>query len=186
MSFETLNTLRKAVFVDRDGVVNYEIDRGDAFVTNGKKIRWTAPFVLEELKLYPDAVSALELMRRKDYMTILVTNQPDVSTGNMRSQDLETIMAAIYALPFDVIWACKHHPHCGCFCRKPSPGMIYAAGVVYNVDPKTSYMLGDRETDVQAGKAAGVRTIRVTASDDVETAADHRVRGIMEAAQILP
>lgn len=187
MPFTTLNMLRKAVFVDRDGVVNYEIDRGDDFVTkSGRRIRWTAPFVPEELKLYPDAAPALELMRQKGYMTILATNQPDVATGNIRPQDFVQIMQEIQKLPLDELMICWHHPDLGCFCRKPSPGMLYAAGVAHNVDPKVSYMLGDRETDVQAGRAAGVRTIRVTVSDDVETAADHRVRGIMEAAMLLP
>ncbi len=186
MPFTSLNTLNKAVFIDRDGVVNELVDRGDNFFVAGKLIRWTAPWRLEELRVYSDAKAAIALMKEKGYLTILVTNQPDIATGNMKSQDFALITRAIKALSLDAVYACLHHPKRGCFCHKPAPGLLYAAGVAYSVDPQLSYMIGDRETDVEAGKAAGVRTIRVTESDDVVTAADHRVRGIMEAALLLP
>lgn len=186
MPFTSLNALQKAVFVDRDGVVNKLVDRGNSFIVDGKPIRWTAPFLLEELHIYPDAEAALTLMREKGYLTIIVTNQPDMSTGMMRLQDYTEIDRAIKALPVNAIYVCRHHPKRGCFCRKPSPGMLYSAGIAYSIDPKTSFMIGDQETDVEAGKAAGVRTIRVMTSDDIKTAADHRALGIMEAARLLP
>ncbi len=185
MPFTSLNALNKAVFIDRDGVVNELVDRGEKFVVAGKPIRWTAPWRLEELRVYPDAKAAIALMKEKGYLTILVTNQPDISTGNMQPQDFALITRAIKALPLDAVYACLHHPKRGCFCHKPAPGMLYAAGIAYSVDPKLSYMIGDRETDVDAGRAAGVHTIRVTAPDIV-TAAEHRVDGIMEAALLLP
>ncbi len=179
--------LRKAAVIDRDGFANYLVDRGPDFrLSTGKPCRWTAPFRLEELRLYPEAQAALELMKQKGYMLILATNQPDVATGNMRLEEYEKIMEVVRKLPFDGIYVCRHHPKAGCLCRKPAPGLIYAAAHKHGIDRKLSYMMGDMETDIEAGKAAGLRTILATVSDDVPTSADHRVRGIMEAAILLP
>lgn len=177
--------LRKAVFLDRDGVVNHLVDRGDTFMVGGKPCRYTAPWVLAELRLCPDVRPALELMWAKDYLPILVTNQPDLATGNMRLQDFAAIVQAMQELPFAAMYACKHHPKAGCACRKPAPGMLFTAATALELDPKGSYMVGDMETDILAGKVFGARTIRVT-TEDVQTAADHRVRSIMEAARLLP
>jgi len=179
-------SVNKAVFLDRDGVLNHLVDRGDTFRFGNKPIRWTAPFCLEELQLKPFVQEALELMEQKGYLRIMVTNQPDVATGNMDLREFVKIMGVFRGFPFTALYACMHHPNAGCRCRKPLPGMLTDAQRIHQIDVSTSYMVGDMETDVMAGKAAGVRTIRLSESGQESTQADHQFTNILEVAQWLP
>jgi len=176
----------KAAFIDRDGVLNDLVDRGAGFYLGGKPFRWTAPFKRRELRLKPDIREALELIERKGYLRILVTNQPDVATGHIPPDEFERMMAIFRGLPLNSLYVCMHSPKAGCACRKPAPGMLLAARDAHAVDMSRSYMIGDMETDVIAGQAAGVRTVLVTNEVTVATAAHHRVLNIMEAALLLP
>ncbi|MFA5185971.1 MAG: HAD-IIIA family hydrolase [Patescibacteria group bacterium] len=178
--------LKKAAFIDRDGVLNYLVDRGECFLLGGKPFRWTAPFTLRELRLKSNVRKALEVIGQKGYLRILVTNQPDVATGHILPDEFERMMMAFRELPLNDLYVCKHRPDDGCMCRKPAPGMLLAAQTSHGIDMARSFMIGDMETDVLAGKAAGVRTMRVTDGLEVETSADHRVRDILEAALLLP
>lgn len=177
---------KRAALIDRDGVINHLVDRGEGFCLGGKPFRFTAPFNIQELRLKPDVREALELIGQKGYMRILVTNQPDVATGNIPIDEFRRIMNVFRLLPFDGLCICMHHPKANCTCRKPAPGMLYAARDLHNLDLTASYMIGDMETDVQAGKAAGTHTMRVTDSPLQETDADQRVYNLMEAAMLLP
>ncbi|OGL97890.1 hypothetical protein A2318_04435 [Candidatus Uhrbacteria bacterium RIFOXYB2_FULL_45_11] len=177
--------LRKAVFIDRDGVLNELVDRGEGFCLGGKPIRYTAPFTMQELRLKPDVQIALELIAKKGYQRILVTNQPDIKAGRINPTEFEQMMDLFRALPLNAVYVCKHLPNDGCNCRKPLPGMLLNARDEQFVDMHNSFMIGDLETDVQAGQAAGVRTIRLC-NEMEPTNANHRVLNIMEAAKLLP
>jgi D-glycero-D-manno-heptose 1,7-bisphosphate phosphatase len=179
-------TLRKAAFIDRDGVLNDLVDRGDNFRIGGRPLRWTAPWKLSELRIRPEVHGAIELIRNKGYLRILVTNQPDIANGHMDPDELKRIMAVFRAMGFDSIQVCLHGPNEGCACRKPAPGMLFAGRDALSVDMSRSYMIGDLETDVQAGKAAGVHTIRLSTELLLTTDADHTVPDIMAAARLLP
>ncbi len=176
----------KALFIDRDGVLNDLVDRGDTFSFEGKPIRWTAPFHLHEVRLKPHAEEALKLIEAKGYLRIIVTNQPDVATGHIDPEEFERMMDVFRALRVTEVRACKHHPKDGCFCRKPRPGMLLSVADFYNVDLFRSFMVGDMETDIQAGKAASVQTILVENPPDVPSGADHRFANILEVAKWLP
>lgn len=177
---------RKAAFVDRDGVLTKLVDRGEGFMLGGRPHRWTAPWNRQELRFMDEARPALELLERKGYARILVTNQPDVATGNIDPEEFERMMDLVRELPLTGIYTCLHRPKGGCACRKPLPGMLLTARGEQDLDLDASYMIGDMEGDIEAGRAAGVRTILVTHEPTVETNADHRVRSILEAAQLLP
>jgi D-glycero-D-manno-heptose 1,7-bisphosphate phosphatase len=176
----------KAAWIDRDGVLNDLVDRGEGFMLGGKLFRWTAPFRPDELRIRAEAYAALDLMAKKGYLRILATNQPDVATGNITEEDFETMMAQFRALPLTELCVCLHHPKAKCACRKPEPGMLRTSAEKYNIDTARSYMIGDLESDILAGKAVGARTILVSSASNVVTAADHIVRNVMEAAQLLP
>lgn len=181
---------RVAAFIDRDGVINKLIDRGDTFRVGTKVIRFTAPFVLSEVELLPRVREAIELFIEKGYVPIVVTNQPDVTRGHIEEREFERIMAVFRELPVHDIFACKHVPESGCSCHKPEPGLLHMAAELHDICLDRSVMIGDRETDVRAGKAAGVfTTIRLvdpSTCDDSSTLADHTVADLYEAALLLP
>ncbi len=180
-------TLRKAAFFDRDGVMNDLVERGPDFrLGNGKPCSHTAPFTRKELRLKLGVRHALELAGEKGYVRIMVTNQPDMATGNMRRGDFEEIMDVFRALPLDHLYACVHHPRDACACRKPKPGMLFEAAQKHGIDLAASYMIGDLDTDMQAGRAAGTGTILVNPDPAYKAEADHRVRYVVDAANLLP
>jgi D-glycero-D-manno-heptose 1,7-bisphosphate phosphatase len=147
--------LNRAVFLDRDGVLNGLVMR------NGKA---TAPFSLDELQILPGVPEALAALRAAGFQLIVVTNQPDVAFGQAKKVNVEAINAHMRArLPIDDLRVCYHKDADRCACRKPRPGMIYAAAVEREIELDRSFLVGDRWRDIGAGKAAGCVTILVNA-----------------------
>ena len=176
----------KGVFLDRDGVLNDLVDRGEDYRIDGQLFRWTAPFTLAELKIKLDAASAIAIMIGKGYVPVIVTNQPDVSGGRIDPVEFGRMMKIFRMLPFAGIYFCAHRPATGCACRKPAPGMLLAAARRHHLDLSRSYMVGDSESDIGAGRAAGTRTILVSSLSVVVTRADYVLSDIMEVARLLP
>lgn len=158
-----LSNKRKAVFLDRDGVINIHNDH------------IYTPDMLEIYDFVPEAVKKIN---QSEYMSVVVTNQPVVAR-NMVSEEglklihnkMETILGQHHA-KLDTIYYCPHHPDKGfkgenqalkidCDCRKPKPGMLLSAAERFNIDLKNSFIIGDSERDIVAGKSAGVQTIGV-------------------------
>lgn len=168
--------MKRAVFLDRDGVLNRAILR------EGK---YRPPHGLDELQLYPDAPDALARLKSAGFMLIAVTNQPDVGRGTQTVAGVEAINAAISArLPIDDWFVCYHAGHEGCACRKPKPGMILEAVRKHAIDPACSFMIGDRWSDVDCGIAAGVTTIwidRRYGERDPAGSPHYRARTLAEA-----
>jgi D-glycero-D-manno-heptose 1,7-bisphosphate phosphatase len=147
--------LNRAVFLDRDGVLNGLVIR------NGQP---TAPFLLDELQIVPGVPEALTALRAAGFQLIVVTNQPDVARGHAVKADVEAINASMRAcLPLDEIRVCYHDDGDRCACRKPKPGMLFAAAVEREIELARSFLVGDRWRDIGAGKAAGCTTILVNA-----------------------
>ncbi|MCA1807964.1 MAG: D-glycero-alpha-D-manno-heptose-1,7-bisphosphate 7-phosphatase [Kiritimatiellia bacterium] len=144
----------KCLFFDRDGVVNE--DPGEGYV-----LHW------EDLHVIPSFLDCLRLAQRHDYRAAIVTNQRCVARGILSIEQLEDmhhrlgILIRRHGIPplLDIIY-CPHHPH-ECDCRKPLPGMITQLARRHGINLSYSWMIGDRETDVLAGRAAGCRTILV-------------------------
>lgn len=169
--------LWKAVFLDRDGVLNR------AIVRNGKPF---PPATLSELQIVPDAPMALKDLKALGFLLIGVTNQPDVAQGTLNREVVETINASLLAaLPLQEILVCYHDDGDGCDCRKPRPGLLLLAAARHAVDLSSSFMIGDRWKDIEAGRRAGCTTILI---DHGYTeiwsgcAADYTVRSLSEAA----
>ncbi len=144
-------TLRPAVFLDRDGVlVVPEFRDGRSF----------APRTLGDFFIYPGAKEALSRLREAGFLLVVVTNQPDIGNGKI-SPDVIAQMHDVLneTLAVDRIELCPHGQNAGCDCRKPKPGMILKAAQACGIDLAKSYMVGDRRSDVDAGVAAGCKTV---------------------------
>jgi D-glycero-D-manno-heptose 1,7-bisphosphate phosphatase len=139
--------LKRAVFLDRDGVINR------AVVQDGKPF---PPRSVAELEVLPDAKDALLRLRDAGYMLIVVTNQPDVARGTQTQSQVEEINARLATeLAIDEFMVCYHDDAAGCACRKPSPGGLLEAAERHQVDLTNSFIVGDRWRDVEAGQRAG-------------------------------
>lgn len=151
MGVGTRSMKQKAIFLDRDGVLN------NAIVKNGKPY---PPASLAELILPADAKPALQLLKSAGYLLIGATNQPDVAKGITEQHVVEAINTKLMqALPLDDIRVCYHDDHDHCQCRKPRPGLLIEAADHYGIDLKKSVMIGDRWKDIEAGQLAGCKTI---------------------------
>lgn len=166
----------RAVFLDRDGVINR------AFVRDGKP---HPPATEEELEILPGVAGALERLRDAGFRLIVVTNQPDLARGLQRRDVVDRMHARLRAqLPLDDIRTCPHDDRDGCECRKPRPGMLIEAAADAGIALDASFMVGDRWRDVEAGRRAGCRTIFVDRdyAERPPEGADATVRSLSEAA----
>lgn len=141
--------MRRAVFLDRDGVLNRSMVRAG---------RPYAPTRLEEFEILPGAAESLLKLRTAGFVNIVVTNQPDLATGKQSRDVLEAMHERLRTeLAIDAIRVCGHTDADKCTCRKPQPGMLLAAASEWKIDLAESWMIGDRWRDIAAGQAAGCR-----------------------------
>jgi D-glycero-D-manno-heptose 1,7-bisphosphate phosphatase len=141
---------RRAVFFDRDGTVIH-----DAGYSRDP----------EQVRLLPGAAEALAELRRKGFALVLVSNQSGIGRGLIRPEEAEQVHCRVAlrleegGAPFDGAYYCPHAPEDLCRCRKPNPGMLLRAAEELGIDPGRSFMVGDKPSDVEAGRRAGCRTI---------------------------
>lgn len=157
---KNLRKKQKAVFLDRDGTINQYV----GFLRNE-----------EQFELLEGVAEAVKKINESGYLAIVVTNQPVIARGEVSFEELEKIHCKMETLLgkegayLDAIYYCPHHPHKGykgevaelkidCGCRKPKPGMILQAAEKFHIDLSQSWMVGDGQNDIQAGKEAGCRT----------------------------
>ena len=157
---KNLQNKQKAIFLDRDGTLNRYI----GFLRN-----------IEDFELLPDVCEAVKQINASGYLAVVATNQPVIARGEVTYAQLQEIHNKMETLLgekgayLDAIYYCPHHPHKGyegeipelkfdCSCRKPKPGMLVQAAEDFNIDLSQSWMIGDGENDILAGKAAGCRT----------------------------
>lgn len=143
--------MNKAVFLDRDGVLN------QAVINNGCPY---PPKSKDEVVIPADVGTALKQLKHAGYYLFVVTNQPDVARGDVKRETVEEINNYLAAqLPLDKFYVCYHDNQDHCQCRKPLPGLLLMAAKEYAVDLSKSFMIGDRWKDIAAGKQAGCTTI---------------------------
>jgi D-glycero-D-manno-heptose 1,7-bisphosphate phosphatase len=181
--------VRRAVFLDRDGTLNRN-------VWNPATGAYESPLHSEQMELLPGVISALKLLRDAEFLLILVSNQPNAAKGKSSMQTLDAIHAKFEqilhgeGIPLDAVYYCFHHPEFTgpCLCRKPSPYFIFQAQNQFEIDLKSSWMIGDRVTDVQCGRAAGAKTIFLsgsTFSESPATEANYIAPDLWNAAQMI-
>jgi D-glycero-D-manno-heptose 1,7-bisphosphate phosphatase len=171
--------LRPGVFLDRDGVI---------VVPEFRDGRSFAPRRLRDFRLYPEAAASLQRLKRAGFLLAVVTNQPDVGNGLIDRSEVDAMHESMTReLPLDAVKACFHRQADHCDCRKPKPGMILEAAAELGINLKQSFMVGDRSSDVEAGRAAGCATVFIDLgyAEPAPAAPDHVVRSIMEAAEVI-
>jgi D-glycero-D-manno-heptose 1,7-bisphosphate phosphatase len=169
--------LRPAVFLDRDGV----LVRGE--IRDGKLY---APRRLEDFRLLPGAAESVRALRDHGFLTIVVTNQPDIGNGLVAAETVDAMHAIMRRkLPLDAIEVCPHRQTDGCACRKPKVGLFLAAAERFSVDLSASFMVGDRSSDIVAGRSVGCYTLFVDRGCDrcTDVRPDAVVRSLRQAVQ---
>jgi D-glycero-D-manno-heptose 1,7-bisphosphate phosphatase len=169
----------RAVFLDRDGVINANLER------NGKPV---APTTLEQFSFLPGVEEAVGRLKAAGFAIVVVTNQPDIKNGLTTMETLLAMHAQVRRrLTVDDIKVCLHVDADKCECRKPKPGMLLEAAAQHQIDLPKSYLVGDRWRDIQAGAAAGCLTIFVDYDypQDGSMQPDWVVRSLPEAVAII-
>jgi len=167
----------KAVFFDRDGVLN------KALIRNGQP---HSPEHLEEFEFSCGAAEALCSLKRAGFLLIVATNQPNVARRLQQQSDVEIIHEKLKSsLPLDDVRICYHDDYHHCSCRKPEPGLLLSAARDWEVRLSDSYMIGDRWKDMEAGRRAGCKTIFLEHSynGNEPRIADYYANSILEAAK---
>jgi D-glycero-D-manno-heptose 1,7-bisphosphate phosphatase len=176
------NGKHRAVFLDRDGVINR------ALVRDGKPY---PPRSLTEFELLPGVPEACAQLKAAGFLIIVATNQPDVGRGTLPQATLDELHAHMAGLlPLDRVEVCLHggakygQP---CDCRKPRPGMLLRAARELGIDLTSSWMVGDRWRDIDCGHAAGCQTVFLDYDYDepLRIQPDHRARDLAMAARII-
>ncbi|MBU3918702.1 HAD-IIIA family hydrolase [Patescibacteria group bacterium] len=169
----------KAIFWDRDGIINKVVTR------NGET---SSPWKLEEFEILSDVKECLEMSKEMGFLNIVFTNQPDISRGNLRIEDLEKMHKIIAEkLPMDEIKFCPHDNQDNCSCRKPKPGLISEAVEKWSIDLGKSYVIGDSWKDIEAGKSAGCKTflLRREYNKDFQKDYDFEINNLKQAVKII-
>lgn len=160
VSAKNLKNKQKAIFLDRDGTINKYV----GFLRD-----------IDEFELLPNVADAIKKINSSGFLAIVITNQPVIARGDITLEELSDIhnkmetLLGMEGAYLDAIYYCPHHPHKGfdgevpefkidCECRKPKPGMLLKAAKEYNIDLSASWMIGDGENDILAGKFAGCKT----------------------------
>lgn len=185
---------QKAIFLDRDGVINKEVDN---------------LFKIDDFELIEGVSNALMQINKSEFLSIVITNQPVIAKGFITEKDLKSIHKKMDTLLgedrayVDDLYYCPHHPESGfkneikklkidCECRKPKSGMLKKASENYNIDLTKSWMIGDRYTDICAGKNAGCKTILLQTghhgndkSNYLDLEADYICDSLGEAVELI-
>ena len=171
--------MKRAVFLDRDGVINKSL------LVNGIP---TPPSSLEQLQILPGVIEGLDLLRKKEFELVIVTNQPDVARGKTLKRVVEAIHMNLNArLRIHHFYTCFHDDADDCLCRKPKPGLLEQAAGELNLSLQNSFMIGDRWRDISAGQSAGCRCFFIDNLLNERQPVEPfiRVSSLFEAAQII-
>jgi len=169
--------MTRAVFLDRDGVINKVVIRQGAV---------SVPRRFEEFEWTPGIIDDVKRIKDAGYLVFVISNQPDVARGTLPLVELEKMSAAIRAhLAVDEIWVCPHDDGDRCSCRKPKPGMIELAQEKYAVDIRGSFLVGDSWKDMELARIAGCKGILIDASYNKGLDCFKRVRDVYEAVDLI-
>jgi len=168
---------KRAVFLDRDGVINKIVFR------EGQP---ESPRSLEEFVMNDGIRETARKLKDAGFRVIVVSNQPDVARGRMTQGTLDLMNQRIACeIPVDDIYVCPHDDSQQCTCRKPKPGMLMKAALEWNIDLSSSFMIGDTWKDMEAGKAAGCKTILLNTAYNRDIQSDFSVKSLKEAADLI-
>ena len=144
---------RRAIFLDRDGVIN---KKRDDYVKS-----------INELEIFPFVASAIKKLNNANFKVIVITNQSAINRNIITHKKVEEIHLAIQNYLkknqsfIDAFYYCPHRPDENCICRKPKPGLLIKAIQDFKIDPKESWMVGDSNSDLESGRLAGCNVMKI-------------------------
>jgi D-glycero-D-manno-heptose 1,7-bisphosphate phosphatase len=187
--------MAEAVFLDRDGVLN-------ELVLNPATGEYEPPHHIEDMKLYPYVIECLGKIQNAGFDLFLISNQPDYAKGKTTLEALEKVhkkfdqLLTSQGIYFRKYYYCYHHPlgvipeySYECKCRKPKPFFLFKAKEDYDIELGNSWMIGDCDTDIECGKAGGMKTILIEESLSVNkrgnSLPDYKVKNLRDAVEII-
>jgi D-glycero-D-manno-heptose 1,7-bisphosphate phosphatase len=168
------------IFLDRDGVINEVLTRRVKFVNKPS-----------DFYLLNGVGEAIKKLNEASYKVFVVTNQGGIGLGYMRETALESVHQKMmddlagFGARIDDISYCPHKPHEGCACRKPRPQMLLDLAEKHHIDLENSYMVGDRDPDIEAGKKAGTKTVLVGNREKTFSEADLKFKDLLAFVEWL-
>ena len=153
-----MDNSKRAVFFDRDGVINKE--RTDYVKT------------VNELDIFSNIIDSIKRLKNSGFVVIVLTNQSAINRGLTTHEKVNKIHKTIQDFLIengtfiDSFYYCPHRPDKNCDCRKPKPGLFLKAADELKIDLKSSWMIGDRDTDVEAATAAGCKSMKINSNDE--------------------
>jgi D-glycero-D-manno-heptose 1,7-bisphosphate phosphatase len=185
----------KAVFLDRDGVINplvYNILTGE----------YESPHYPEDFSIYTCVLKSLKTLKEIDYKVFVISNQPSYAKGKTSLENIKAIEALLYdfseenGVLIDDYYYCYHHPNGvipqytqKCLCRKPGTLLVEMAIKKYNLDPQKCYFVGDQDTDILCGNRMGMFTIKINNKHSMQKSGKEQpkeiVTGLYQAVQII-
>ena len=169
--------MKRAVFLDRDGVINKVQIRDGRVVT---------PRSFSQFELVEGIGPEVRRIRQAGFFVFVITNQPDVARGLLPVEELDRMSAAIRSqVPVDEVWVCPHDDDAGCDCRKPKPGMVLRARAEYGIAIEESYLIGDDWKDMELARAVGCRGLLIDAPYNQGVSSFQRVRNVREAVNLV-
>jgi D-glycero-D-manno-heptose 1,7-bisphosphate phosphatase len=187
--------MKKAVFLDRDGVLN-------ELVLNPATGEYEPPHSPGDLIIFPHVFESLRVLQAAGFELFLVSNQPDYAKGKITLKNIYAVherfdhILKMDGIHFREYYYCYHHPNgivpeysVSCECRKPKPWFLLKAARDYGIDLENSWLIGDRDSDIECGKAAGTRTIMIEEPHSIgfrgSCSPDYRVDNIRDAVRII-
>jgi D,D-heptose 1,7-bisphosphate phosphatase len=189
----------KAIFLDRDGVINELVYHQEQEVID-------SPFTVSQFRLLPGVPEAIKMIHQAGYLAVLVSNQPGIAKGHMSNETFKKIQQKMKdelykgGACLDAEYYCLHHPEAAieqfriiCNCRKPQPGLLLKAAQELDIDLQQSWLIGDNLSDIQAGKSAGCRTILLGKMkcevchlmDERQARPDHLRAALLESVRLI-
>jgi D-glycero-D-manno-heptose 1,7-bisphosphate phosphatase len=172
--------MNKAVFLDRDGVIN-------PLVYNTNTQEYESPHYPDDFSLYPYVLKSLQALKKNGYLTIIISNQPSYAKGKTPLTNIKEIekelsdFAEENGALINAYYYCYHHPNGSipeytqiCYCRKPGTLFVEQAVAQYDIDIKTSYFIGDQDTDIKCGNAMGLCTIKINNKHSLQKSGNER------------
>lgn len=168
---------QKAVFFDRDGVLNYLVKRDGSFYS---------PRNFKDFQLVDDAIEIVNCVHKMGYLVIVISNQPDISRGKLALSDLNKMTNLLFEkLNIDDAFYCIHDDDNDTGCRKPALGLFFNAKKKYNIDFNKSFMIGDTWKDVDAAKNAGIPMILINKDYNQNLKNVNRVENLRQVVSFI-
>ena len=169
---------QKAIFFDRDGVLNKLVSRDGSFFS---------PQTFKDFHIVDDARKVIKLVHKIGYLAIVVSNQPDISRGKLKQSELDKMTTLLTnELNIDDVFYCTHDDNDDIGCRKPAPGLFFTAQKKHNINFNESFMIGDTWKDVKAAKNAGIAMMILLDTEyNQDLNAVIRVKNLLEVIPII-